>query len=276
MSEKNIEVNDEFQLDIMHLVKTVFDNMLVIILTAAICGAAFFAYAYMFITPKYEATTTLYVNNSTFSVGSTSFSVSTSQLSAAQNLVDTYIMVLNSRPTLEQVISEAELNYSTDALKSMISCSELSGTAAIKVKVSCPSPTEAELIANTIAEVLPKRITDIVNGTSVNVVEYAIVPSKSAYPNYTTMTLKGAAAGAVLSVLAVLGISILKENMNSEINSADDIRQMYPNIPVFTVIPDMCHRSRSGYYGKYGYYGKGYYGGRYSSYYGSSYGGRSK
>ena len=46
----------------------------------------------------------MYVNNSSINVGSTQ--VDLSDLSAAQSLVETYIVILKTRGTLEQVIEQ--------------------------------------------------------------------------------------------------------------------------------------------------------------------------
>lgn len=243
---------DTLEIDILELIRVIWRNILLIILTAAVFGLGVFGYTYFRVTPRYEASTTMYVNNSSFSIGATSFSVSSSELTASRNLVDTYILVLNSRTTIEKVIEEADLNYSVNQVMKMVSASEVSGTAAFTVKVSCPSPTEAELIANTIAKVLPERISEIVYGSSVQVIDYAIVPSSSSYPNYTRSTLIGAAAGAVFSILCVCLWSVLKRNVNDEIRSADDLRRLVPDIPIFVVVPDMRNISTKSYYSYYG------------------------
>ena len=104
------------------------------------------------------------MNNSSFSFGSTSFSISSSELSASNSLVNTYIYILKSRTTLEDVISKAGLPYTYEELSKMITTNAVSGTAAFDVTVRSLSPTEAEHIANTIAQVLPERIAEIVDG----------------------------------------------------------------------------------------------------------------
>ena len=68
-----------------------------------------FAGTLLFITPKYQATASMYVNNSSFSLGLERFSISASELSASNSLVNTYIFILKSRTTLEEVIAKAGL-----------------------------------------------------------------------------------------------------------------------------------------------------------------------
>lgn len=87
--------NEEIEIDLIQLFKVLWRKALVIILSAAIFGAATFAVTLFLIKPKYEATASMYVNNSSFSFGSTSFSISSSELTASTSLVSTYIFILS-------------------------------------------------------------------------------------------------------------------------------------------------------------------------------------
>ena len=198
--------NDEIEIDLLKLIKVLWRKALVIILVAVLTASAVFAFTLFFIEPAYDATASIYVNNSSFSFGSTSFSFSSSELSASNSLVNTYIYILKSRTTLEDVISQAGLPYTYEQLSKMITTKAVTGTAAFDVTVRSASPTEAEHIANTIAEVLPERIAEIVDGSSVRIVDYAIVPAHRSSPSYTKNTAIGGLLGAVL----VAGIICLK------------------------------------------------------------------
>ena len=72
--------NDEIEIDLFKLVKTLWKKALVIILIAVIMATATFAVTLLFITPQYKATASLYVNNSSFSFGASSFSISSSDI----------------------------------------------------------------------------------------------------------------------------------------------------------------------------------------------------
>ena len=248
--------NGEIEIDLLQLFRALWRNALVIILVAILLGGLAFGGTYMFISPKYQATAMMYVNNSTVSVGSTNFSITSGELSAAQTLVDTYIVILNTRTTLDEIIEESGIPYTVDQLKAkkMISASAVKGTGVFSVTVTSESPTEAELIANTIAKVLPERIADIIEGSDVRIVDYAIVPAHRSSPSYTKNTAIGGLLGAVL----VAGIICLKEIFGAEadvlIHSSDDLTEMFPDVPVLAVIPDMRASGRKGYYSAYSDY----------------------
>ena len=248
--------NDEIEIDLVKLVKTLWQKALVIILIAVIMATITFAVTLLFITPQYQATASLYVNNSSFSFGASSFSISSSELSASSSLVNTYIYILKSRTTLEDVISASGVPYNYEALSKMISAKAVSGTAAFDVTITSTSPTEAELIANTIAQVLPERISEIVDGSSVRIVDYAIVPAHRASPSFTKNTIIGFLVGGVLAAAVVVIKFLIDEQNDMLIHSADELRELYPDITVLALIPDMRLSEKKGYY--------------YSSYYGES------
>lgn len=246
--------NDEIEIDLLALFKVLWSKALVLVLTALVAGAATFAVTAFLIKPKYEATAAMYVNNSSFSFGSTSFSISSSELTASNSLVATYIFILESRTTLEDVIAAANLPYDYEELSDMITTEAVTGTAAFNVTVESESPVEAELIANTIAKLLPDRIAEIVDGSSVRIVDYAIVPAHRASPSFVKNTALGVLLGLFLSAAVVTVKYIVNEQTNDVITSADDLKALYPDIPVLALIPDMRLSNKKGYY--------------YSSYYG--------
>ncbi len=246
----------EIELDLFQVVNILWQKALIIILAATIFGAASFAGTFFFISPKYKATTSMYVNNSSFSFGATSFSITSSELSASNTLVSTYIYILESRTTLEEVISEAGLSYTYEDLEKMIDARAVSDTAAFDVTVESENPVEAELVANTIAKILPDRIAEIVDGSSVRIVDYAIIPAHRSSPSYIKNTLIGALIGGILCSAVVLAVFVTSEKRNVDIRSVDDLKDMYPDIPVLALIPDMRISGKKGYYYS-SYYGEG-------------------
>ena len=249
--------NGEIEIDLLQLFRALWRNALVIILVAILFGVLAFGGTYMFISPKYQATAMMYVNNSTVSVGSTNFSITSGELNAAQTLVDTYIVILKTRTTLDEIIQESGVVYTVEDISKMISASAVKGTGVFSVTVTSQSPTEAELIANTIAKVLPERIADIIEGSDVRIVDYAIVPAHRSSPSYT----KNTAIGGLLGVVLVAAIICLKEIFGAQedvmIHSSDDVARLYPDIPVLAIIPDMRTPSNKSYYSDYStYYGK--------------------
>ena len=61
------KTDDFIEIDILRLVKAVWQKIWAVILSAVIFGAATFGLTYILIEPTYEARTLLYVNNSNIS-----------------------------------------------------------------------------------------------------------------------------------------------------------------------------------------------------------------
>lgn len=245
-------MEQEDSIDLLALIKALWKNILIIALVAVIFGSAAFGYTAFMVEPQYQATASLYVNNSSFSLGATSFSITSADLSASNSLVSVYLYILKSRTTMEDVIKEAGLSYTPDELSKMVSAKGVTSTGAFEVTVTSANPSEVELIANTIAKILPDRISEIVDGSSVRIVDYAIIPSHRSGPSMVKNTAIGILAGGFLAAAVVVLRFLLDDKSKMMINSADELREMYPDIQVLAMIPDMrVSEKKNSYYSTY-------------------------
>lgn len=225
--------NEEY-IDLKRIFAALWRRVWAIILVAVICAGLAFGYTKFMVTPMYKARTLMYVNNSDISVGGSNFSISASDLAAAQSLVGTYMVILDTRLTLNDVIEAAGLNYTYEQLSSMVTAEPFEDTEIFAVEVTSPDPKEAELIANTIGQVLPNKISAVVEGSSVRIVDYAVEPASPASPSMT----KNVAIGALVGILITCAIVIVLEMMDELIHDSDYLMQNY-DIPVLAVIPDL-------------------------------------
>lgn len=238
--------DDEIEIDLQKLLLALWKKAWLILLCTIVGGALFLAFTFFFITPLYKASAMLYVNNSSFSVGSTSFSISNSDLVAAQSLVDTYVVILKTRPTLDRVIADTGVDYTYEELYEMIEAAPVNSTEIFEIEVTSPDPQEAEAIANSIATVLPNRISDIVDGSSVRIVQSAVVPAEKDSPSLG----KNTAIGAVLGFIACCSVIVMLELMDSQIHDQETLVELY-HLPVMAVIPDLLESQKVG--SNYGY-----------------------
>lgn len=245
---RNETATDEIEIDLLKLAEVLMHRAGIIIVATLLVAAIAFGITFYFITPVYTSSALMYVNNSSFSVGSTSFSISSAELTAAKSLVDTYVVILKSRTTLEDIIRRDGLAYTYEELYGMVDASAVNSTEIFEVNVTSESPAEAERIANTIAEVLPEKISSIVEGSDVRIVDYAVIPSQRTSPSYTMNTVIGALVGFVFSAAIIIMQYLFDESIRSE----DYLTQTYPNIPLLAVVPDMMSSKNEKYGGYYG------------------------
>lgn len=243
---------NEFEIDLIALIRHLWKNALLIALVALLFGSATFGVTAFLMKPRYQATASMYVNNSSFSLGATDFSISTGDLSASNSLVSVYQYILESRTTMEEVIQASNLTYSPDDVLEMISTNSIDKTGAFEVTVTSTNPAEVELIANSIAKVLPERIAEIVDGTSVRIVDYAIIPSRRSGPNVVKNTVIGVLLGGILSAVFAAVKFLMNDTSKEMIQTVDDLREMYPDVMVLATIPDMrLNEKKNGYYSTY-------------------------
>ena len=241
MEKTQNSTDNEMVIDLVQLAKALWRRAWAILLAMVVFGGAAFSYAYFLITPLYKASAMLYVNNSSLSVGSTK--VDLSDLNAAQSLVDTYIVILKTRTTLEEVIEAAGLSYDYETLSKMIEAGAVNSTEVFSIEVTSPDPAEAEKIANTIAELLPDRIAEIVDGSSVRIVDYAVVPGQKSSPSLSRYTLLGLLLGAVVSC----GVIVLRVLFDEQIRDEDYVRETF-DLPLLAAVPDLTAKGGGNYY----------------------------
>ena len=246
MDDKTINKNDEIEIDLQRLFRALANKGWLIGLVAIVCAVAVLLGTVFFITPQYQSTAMFYVNNS--SVPSIAedvlSSITSADISASRGLVKTYIVILNTRESLNDVIDYAGVDRTYQELKTMISAEAVDSTEVFRVVVTSEDPQEAERIANAIAYILPNRIKDIIDGSSAKVVESAVVAAGPSSPSYTKNTMLGFVIGLFLAIAAV----VVKELMDITIRTEDDIAQSCKH-PVLAAVPDMQAPSKGGPYG---------------------------
>ena len=236
---------EEEYIDLGQIVRILWNFAVPILLVGILFAALLFFYAQMFVTPRYEANALFYVNNSTFSLSS-AVRISTGELNAASDLVDTYVAILQSRANMEQVIEESGVSYTYEQLRRMVSAKAVNSTGLFQVTVNSSNPEEARALANTIATILPDKISDIVTNSSVEVVDYAVTPHTRVSPSY----MKYAAFGLLLGIVLCSAVVLLIRYFDDVIHDEDYLLQNY-DVPVLATIPDLMAKTPK----KYGYYG---------------------
>ena len=241
------ENTESREIDLLQMASALVKKWWVIAVATVLAGIIAFGYTRLGITPKYEATAMFYVNNS-----SISGKLSLADLNAAEKSVKSYCTILETRLNLEEVIREGNFNYTYEQLKKMIGSQAVNGTEIFSVTVTSSDPQEACDIANTIASVLPQKVADVMEGTKVKVVDYAVVPQTKSSPSTPKNTVLGMLIGFVLSA----GVIILLEIFNDTINSEEWLVTTYGDeIPLLSVVPDVNAKSDRRYYKYGGYYG---------------------
>lgn len=244
MKNTENEAKEYYIIDFAHILKTIWSKIWVVITSSILAALIGFIISAFIITPTYSASIMLYVNNSAFSVSDIGFSISSSEITAAQSLARTYTVILKNRTTLERVVEATGLEYDWEELYDMIEAAPVDETEVMGVTVTCENPYEAAKIANGIAEVLPVRISEIVEGSSMEIVDSAIVDKVKVAPSITGFTAIGFILGVLISLIALTIVALLDKTIHDD----EYITKNY-DFPILAKIPNLVEiDSKKDYY----------------------------
>lgn len=237
--------DDDVTINWLETIRLMVRKAPIIIICTLICGLISYSGTYFLSTPQYDASTTFYVNN--VSSGENSTTITQSDLNASVQLVDTYSAIIKSNTVLNKVLEEVDAEIEIEELKEKISAQSVDKTEVFQVIVRDSDPKMAAKIANAIADVAPQQIAEIVEGSSVKVVDYAEIPIEHTTPRYKICLLIGLLIGFILSV----GIIFIRATLDNSLKSEADFKQW--EYPVLGVIPDLDGAKKSKYNHSYGY-----------------------
>jgi len=247
MEKQEKNSREYYSIDLLHVVKSLWRRAWLIGLCGLLVAALGFAVSAFLIKPSYSSSIELYVNNKTVSLGGNSdFSISSSDLTASQGLVRTYGVILHSRSTLEQVIEKADLDCTWKQLAERIEYAPSNNTEVMHVTVTTHDPYESSKIANTIADVLPDRISDIIDGATMKLVNSAVPELEKVGPSVTMYT----AIGMILGVLLMMIILIVRAIMDDTIHDSDYVLKTY-DYPILGKVPNLVYSGNKSYGGYY-------------------------
>lgn len=241
------ENRDQIEIDLKRMFVVLLTRAWLIILVGVIFATAAFCYAKFAVTPTYSASVQMYVNNNY----PESPGYSSSQLTAAQELADTYMVIIRSRDMLTKVQEDTGLGYSVSALKGMVTTASVNDTEIFQVTVTCNNFQHAAMIADSISRILPEHSLTVIEYCSVTVVESAQENPNKVAPSLSKYALIGAVVGCFLMAVVV----VVLELADTTIHSEEYLAAVYKDYPLLAVVPG-AESSKSGYYK--GYY-RGYY-----------------
>lgn len=227
--KKNPEFgNDEIVIDITEFFKAVWHKLPVVILVGIAAALVAFAVTKLFITPMYTSETKLYV----LSKQDGNSNLTYNDLQIGTSLTKDYMELVKSRPVLEKVIKDLNLNMKTDELARDITVDTPTDTRFLCISVKNKDPRTAKEIADKVREWVSVQITKIMDADSVNTVEVANLPTKPSSPSVA----KNMIIGALLGMLLTIGIIVLLRASDDTIKTPEDVEH-YLGLNVLTSIP---------------------------------------
>lgn len=194
--------------------------------------AIMFGYTNLFLTTQYTATAKLYVYNGT---SNTNY-LSSADLTAAQSLVNSYIVIMNSDTLLDEVSNRLQADYegiSAKNIRGMLSASSINKTEAFKVSITSEDPRMSMDIVNTLVDCLPDEFKRVVKVGAIEVIDRAKLPTVPEWPLKRNMML-GALVGIVFSAAVFILLAIWDRTVYDKSALTDNFE-----IPIIGSIPDI-------------------------------------
>lgn len=254
----NGERRKGLELGLKQLIGLLRKKLWFIALIMALCAAASVALSLFVVKPIYRSSAMLYVNLTVISVEDDSQQTTepngeqTDQggildsglISASKSLIDSYRVILQTRETLQAVIDHSGVDITAEELRDMVQITSVGGTEVFQVTVTGHQSQQVWQLATSVCQVLPDRITEIVEKSRVKIVEEPVLSTSPSAPSHSLNALIGLYASFLLSAT----ILILSELMQVHVRTEDDAIR-YTEAPVLAAIPDMNSSGRGSYYG---------------------------
>jgi len=221
-------VRDEIEIDLRELFAVLLGRIWIIIGIGVLTAVLGFVFSKFVLQPEYKSTTKIYILNKQDS----SSSITYSDLQSGTQLTKDYMTLVTSRPVVEQVIAEMNLDMKYKDLVNMISVTNPQDTRILSITVTYNDPAAARLIADSIRDAAAIHITEVMNIEQVNVVEAANTPEEPSSPN----TMRNTAIGGIAGVILVSGIILALYLLNDTIKSPEDVER-YLGISTLSSIP---------------------------------------
>lgn len=215
------------QIDLLEIFYALKKKALLLLLTALLGGILAGTYTRAFVTPLYSSTSMILVLSKDTTL------TSLADLQLGTQLASDYSVLIKSRPVLDQVILDLDLDMSWQELKNSISINNPDSTRLLEITVQHPNPEMAKRIVDEVASVASDYIGEQMEVIPPKIIEEGILNTSPVSPNVKGNILKGILLGFVL----VAGIITLRTIMDDTIKSEEDIEK-YLGIPMFAKIPD--------------------------------------
>lgn len=213
--EKTQEFDDEIEIDLRELLAVLLSQWLLILVVTVLGGGIAFGVSHYMIVPKYESTSQLYVLSKSTSI------TSLADIQTGTSLTNDYMVVVEGRPVLEQVIVNLSLNETYRSLKDKVTLNNPANSRILEITVRDENPAMAKKIADEIADVGSTFIAAKMVQDAPMIIQKGYADGEPVSPNIIKNTLIGAVLGAFLA-MAIIVISYL---FNDTIMTAEDVEK---------------------------------------------------
>lgn len=226
------EYNDE--IDLVWIFYALLNRIWLIIAAAMLSACLVAGYTYFAVEPAYSSTSTMLVLTKETTL------TSLADLQIGSQLTKDYTVLITSRPVLEKVIDNLELDISHKQLKGKIAIENPEDTRILNITVTVNDAKQAKEIVDELAAVSSEFIGDKMEVTPPKIIEEGEVNAVKTGPNISKNAILGFLAGALLVCIVV----VILELMNDTIRTEMDVEK-YLGIPTLANVPNKASSQKN-------------------------------
>lgn len=175
---------------------------------------------------KYSSTSKLYILSTSTSI------TSLADIQVGTSLTKDYIELVQSRPVVEEVIRNLNLNRTYEEVLKQMTFSNPNDTRILVMTAEDPDPVLAKDIVDEFAKVARTNISTIMKTEEPSVVELGYITNKPVSPNL----LKNTIIGVLLGIFVMSAIVVVVYMVDDSVKTSDDIEK-YLGLNTLTSIP---------------------------------------
>ncbi|PLA76970.1 chain-length determining protein [Ligilactobacillus agilis] len=211
-----VKENEETVIDLGRLLLTLKKNLFSIIAWAVVGLIISLVVLFIFIEPKYSATTDILVNQKNDNV-QTQYAAQQADLGAVTTYEDILKRSVILSPVLKEVKARDNYKGSLGDLQKSVSVSNETNSKIISVTVTDRDAYTAADVANTVAKTFKEKIVKMMKIDNVTIVSNAKPNPSPVFPKKTL----GALVGIVLGALIGVAIAIVRELTDKTVKDMD-------------------------------------------------------
>lgn len=209
-----LENDDEIEIDLREMFLALKKKIVWILLTAIVFAGASGLITKFAMTPIYSSTAQL------------------TDLTMGTQLTQDYMVIVKTRPVLEQVIADLKLDMDYKELENKITVENPSDTRIMQITITDKDAALAQSITQDLAEVTAKTVAEKMDVKSPTIIEKAYKADKPDSPSLKKNVLIGAVLGFILMAAAI----VIQYLMNDTILKEEDIEK-YLGINTLAQLP---------------------------------------
>ena len=213
--ENRAELDNEIEIDLKELFLELLAFWKLILLALVLGAVIAYSVSKFLRVPQYESTAELYVLSKSTSI------TSLADIQTGTSLTNDYMVVVEGRPVLEQVIANLGLDETYKSLEDKVTLENPSNSRILMITVRDENPLTAKAIADEIAKVGSNFISLKMDQDPPTIIQNGYADGEPVSPS----VFKNTALGGIVGAFLAMAIVVLSYLFNDTIMTAEDVEK---------------------------------------------------